>query len=65
MSVSVCVPPICYGASSVAGNISQQKMNSDYAAVGEQSGIKAGDGGFDINVSGNTDLKGGVIASSD
>lgn len=65
VSVSVCVPPICYGASSVAGNISQQKMNSDYAAVGEQSGIKAGDGGFDINVSGNTDLKGGVIASSD
>ncbi|MGN7983744.1 hemagglutinin repeat-containing protein [Burkholderia sp. 22313] len=65
VSVNVCVPPICYGASSVAGNISQQKMNSDYAAVGEQSGIKAGDGGFDINVNGNTDLKGGVIASSD
>ena len=31
----------------------------------EQSGIRAGDGGFDINVRGNTDLKGGVIASSD
>ncbi|WP_415877870.1 hypothetical protein [Burkholderia diffusa] len=65
MSVSVCVPPICYGASSVSGNISQQKMNSDYAAVGEQSGIKAGDSGFQVNVNGNTDLKGGVIASSD
>jgi len=65
VSVSVCVPPICYGASSVAGNFSQQKMNSDYAAVGEQSGIKAGDGGFQVNVNGNTDLKGGVIASSD
>ncbi len=65
VSVSVCVPPICYGASSVAGNISQQKMNSDYAAVGQQSGIKAGDGGFQVNVNGNTDLKGGVIASSD
>ncbi|RQV67630.1 filamentous hemagglutinin N-terminal domain-containing protein [Burkholderia cenocepacia] len=65
VSVSICVPPICYGASSVSGNISQQKMNSDYAAVREQSGIKAGNGGFQVNVNGNTDLKGGVIASSD
>ncbi len=40
-------------------------LNSDYAAVGEQSGIRAGDGGFQIDVKGNTDLKGGVIASSD
>ncbi len=66
VSVSACVPPICYGgSSSVSANFSQQKMNSDYAAVGEQSGIKAGDGGFQVNVKGNTDLKGGVIASSD
>ncbi|MBB5443892.1 filamentous hemagglutinin [Paraburkholderia sp. WSM4177] len=65
VSVSVCVPPLCYGASSVAGNISQQKMNSDYASVTEQSGISAGDGGFQIDVKGNTDLKGAVIASSD
>ncbi|RKP46789.1 hemagglutinin repeat-containing protein, partial [Trinickia fusca] len=65
VSVSVCVPPFCYGSSSVAGNVGQQKMNSDYAAVGEQSGIKTGDGGFQVNVKGNTDLKGGVIASSD
>ncbi|WP_080495349.1 hemagglutinin repeat-containing protein [Burkholderia ubonensis] len=66
VSVSACVPPICYGgSSSVSANFSQQKMNSDYAAVGEQSGIKAGDGGFQVNVKGDTDLKGGVIASSD
>ncbi|WP_232458161.1 hemagglutinin repeat-containing protein [Burkholderia ubonensis] len=65
VSVSVCVPPICYGSSSVSGNISQQKMHSDYAAVAEQSGIKAGDGGYQLDVKGNTDLKGGVIASSD
>ncbi|GAB2895410.1 hemagglutinin repeat-containing protein [Paraburkholderia jirisanensis] len=65
VSVSVCVPPICYGASSVSANFNQQKMNSDYASVVEQSGIKAGDGGFQINVHGNTDLKGAVIASSD
>ncbi|MFP3586437.1 hemagglutinin repeat-containing protein [Paraburkholderia sp. SIMBA_055] len=65
VSVSVCVPPICYGASSASGNFSQDKLNSDYASVTEQSGIRAGDGGFQINVKGNTDLKGGVIASSD
>ncbi|VWC91690.1 Large exoprotein involved in heme utilization or adhesion [Burkholderia contaminans] len=65
VSVSVCVPPLCAGPSSVSGNISQQKMNSDYASVVEQSGIKAGDGGYQVDVKGNTDLKGGVIASSD
>ncbi|WP_405124821.1 hemagglutinin repeat-containing protein [Ralstonia pseudosolanacearum] len=65
VSVSICVPPICYGASSVSGNVSQNKLNSDYAGVTEQSGIKAGDGGFQVGVKGNTDLKGGVIASSD
>ncbi|GAB2915451.1 hypothetical protein GCM10027093_62610 [Paraburkholderia jirisanensis] len=65
VSVSVCVPPICYGTSSASGSISQQKLNSDYASVTEQSGIRAGDGGFQIGVRGNTDLKGGVIASSD
>ncbi|MBJ9939470.1 hemagglutinin repeat-containing protein [Burkholderia multivorans] len=65
VSVSVCVPPLCAGPSSISGNISQQKMNSDYAAVAEQSGIKAGDGGYQVDVKGNTDLKGGVIASND
>ncbi|WP_081077698.1 hemagglutinin repeat-containing protein [Burkholderia stagnalis] len=65
VSVSVCVPPLCAGSSSVSANISQQKMHSDYAAVAEQSGIKVGDGGYQVDVRGNTDLKGGVIASSD
>ncbi|MDN7560188.1 hemagglutinin repeat-containing protein [Burkholderia orbicola] len=62
VSVSVCPPPC---VSSVAGSVGQTKMNSDYASVIEQSGIKAGDGGFQVDVRGNTDLKGGVIASSD
>lgn len=65
VSVSVCVPPICYGGSSASGSFSQEKLNSDYASVTEQSGIRAGDGGFQIDVNGNTDLKGAVIASSD
>nr|WP_230850012.1 hemagglutinin repeat-containing protein [Ralstonia solanacearum] len=53
-----------YGFSGSA-SVSQQKIDSDYASVTEQSGIKAGDGGFQVNVHGNTDLKGAVIASTD
>ncbi len=51
----------------VSGSINASKGNIDstYASVTEQSGIQAGDGGFQINVAGNTDLKGAVIASSD
>lgn len=52
-----------YGAN-VSGSYNQSNIHSDYASVQEQSGILAGDGGFAINVKGNTDLKGGVISSS-
>ena len=34
------------------------------AAQRGQSGLKAGDGGFDVKVAGNTDLKGGAITST-
>ncbi len=53
-----------YGFSGSA-SASQQKIDSDFASVTEQSGIKAGDRGFQVNVRGNTDLKGAVIASTD
>ncbi|WP_369072988.1 hemagglutinin repeat-containing protein [Burkholderia gladioli] len=48
-----------------SANFSQSKGNAsgNYAGVNEQAGIRAGDGGFNINVTGNTDLKGGLIAS--
>ncbi|WP_193760824.1 hemagglutinin repeat-containing protein, partial [Acetonema longum] len=39
------------------------KIDSDYKSVNEQTGIFAGKGGFDIDVVGNTDLKGAVIGS--
>lgn len=48
----------------VAGSVNQSKMHDDYASVQEQSGIRAGDGGFQVTVGGNTDLKGGVISST-
>lgn len=65
VSVSICVPPFCYGTSTVGGNLAKAKAEGDFASVKEQSGIKAGDGGFQVVVTGNTDLKGAVIASSD
>jgi filamentous hemagglutinin len=49
---------------SVTGSVSQSKMHNDYASVQEQSGIRAGDGGFQVSVGGNTDLKGGVISGT-
>jgi filamentous hemagglutinin len=42
----------------------QSTMKSNYASVTQMSGIGAGSGGFDIQVGGNTNLKGAVIASS-
>lgn len=50
----------------VSGSFSATKGKGDssYANVTEQSGILAGDGGFDIKVKGNTDLKGAIIAST-
>ncbi|WP_236687517.1 hemagglutinin repeat-containing protein [Chromobacterium subtsugae] len=55
---------IGYGFSASA-NYSQQKMDNDYASVRQQSGLKAGDGGYQVAVKGNTNLAGAVIASSD
>jgi hypothetical protein len=46
-------------------NASRTKIDSDYQSVVEQSGIRAGDGGFQVNVKGNTNLIGGAITSSD
>lgn len=53
------------GGASGSINVSHQQINSDFASVGEQAGIKAGDKGFDVTVGGNTDLVGAVIASTD
>ncbi|MDD2933275.1 MAG: hemagglutinin repeat-containing protein [Methylotenera sp.] len=62
--ISVSVP---IGAGSYGGSISasNSKTKSDYASVNEQSGILAGDGGFQVNVNGNTNFTGAVIASTD
>jgi len=64
LNASLCIPPACYGASTVGGSISKSHVNGDFLSVLEQSGIKAGDGGFQVAVNGNTDLKAGLLSSS-
>ncbi|WP_460902163.1 hemagglutinin repeat-containing protein, partial [Paraburkholderia jirisanensis] len=54
---------ISQGGGSASFSHSSGKANGSYAGVNEQAGIQAGDGGFSITVAGNTDLKGGLIAS--
>ena len=54
---------ISISAGSINGSASQGKTNSNYESVTDQAGIHAGQGGFDIEVGKNTDLKGAVIAS--
>ncbi|WP_317920627.1 MULTISPECIES: hemagglutinin repeat-containing protein [unclassified Cupriavidus] len=55
---------ISQGGGSASFSASKGKASGSYANVSEQSGIQAGEGGFDIRVEGNTDLKGAVIAST-
>ncbi|WP_090143190.1 hemagglutinin repeat-containing protein [Limnohabitans sp. DM1] len=45
-------------------NLAKSSINSDYLSVGEQSAIRAGDGGFQVNVQGNTTLTGAQITST-
>ncbi|WP_331694680.1 hemagglutinin repeat-containing protein [Pandoraea sputorum] len=52
------------GGASGSFSYSRGNASGNYAGVVEQAGIQAGSGGFDINVAGNTDLKGSYIAST-
>ncbi|HDR9875542.1 TPA: filamentous hemagglutinin N-terminal domain-containing protein [Burkholderia cenocepacia] len=55
---------VSQGGGSASFNAQSGHASGNYAGVNEQSGIQAGDGGFDITVKGNTDLKGAYIAST-
>ena len=52
-----------YGTS-VSASFNQSKINADYASVQEQSGLFAGDEGYQVNVRQHTDLTGGLITST-
>ncbi|MGE5493451.1 MAG: hemagglutinin repeat-containing protein, partial [Actinomycetota bacterium] len=61
LGVSVSV-----GIGKMGGSVSasQSKIKSNYQSVGEQSALRAGDGGFRVAVAGDTDLKAGAITST-
>ncbi|MBK0414508.1 hemagglutinin repeat-containing protein [Chromobacterium haemolyticum] len=58
---------ISVGMGKMGGSLSysKSKVNSDFNSVGEQSGLLAGDGGFNVKVKGDTTLTGGVITSTE
>ncbi|MGE8357265.1 MAG: hemagglutinin repeat-containing protein, partial [Microvirgula sp.] len=49
---------------SISADASLQQIDSDYLSVREQTALRAGDGGFDLDVAGATTLKGAVIDST-
>ena len=51
-----------YGASA-SGDYSKSKINAEHRSVSEQSGLFAGEDGFDVQVGGHTQLTGGIITS--
>ena len=55
---------ISQGGGSASFSAQNGHADSNYAQVNEQAGINAGNGGFDVNVKGNTNLTGAVISST-
>ncbi len=55
-----------FGSMTASGSlsISNDKINSNYDSVQEQSGLFAGDGGYDVTVGNHTQLNGAVIGST-
>nr|WP_269665329.1 hemagglutinin repeat-containing protein [Xylella taiwanensis] len=47
-----------------SAHLNHHTIRSDYSSVTEQSGLLAGDGGFQVTVGGHTTLMGGLITSS-
>ena len=54
------------GPSSFSANASanRSRVNGNFTSVGQQSGLRAGDGGFQLLVDGAVDLRGGAITST-
>lgn len=57
---------VSFGANAGGASFSSgaTDIHSEYVSVTEQSGMRAGDGGFDVRVKGKTVLKGGAITST-
>nr|WP_286483464.1 hemagglutinin repeat-containing protein [Ignatzschineria indica] len=50
---------------SVSGSFNQSKIDANHQSVADQSGIFAGDDGFQVKVDGNTHLSGGVVVANE
>ena len=61
---SVMVGITSTGPASGNLNLGKTSINSTYTSVNEQSAIRAGDGGFNVNVQGKTTLTGAQITST-
>ncbi len=61
---SVAVP-ITGGKAGGSVSAGKTSINSDFNSVGEQSAIRAGDGGFQVEVGGKTTLSGAAITSTE
>ncbi|MGJ7538399.1 MULTISPECIES: hemagglutinin repeat-containing protein [unclassified Variovorax] len=65
LDLSLCIPPICYGEMVTAKvDYASSNVNHNYQSATGQSGIAAGQGGYDINVKGGTTLVGAAITST-
>ncbi|WP_323662020.1 hemagglutinin repeat-containing protein [Pectobacterium parmentieri] len=64
MSAGVSIPIYGAGSASASFNMSKDKMHSDYRSVQEQTGLFAGQGGYDVQVGNHTQLDGAVIGST-
>ncbi|MEJ7138982.1 hemagglutinin repeat-containing protein [Amphibiibacter pelophylacis] len=64
-NASIPIPGMSTGTASASLSAGKTALRSDYASTQTTSGIKSGDGGFDVQVKGKTTLDGAVIASSD
>lgn len=62
--VSLCIAPLCFGASSGSVSYGQTDIHNNYNSTTQQTGIAAGAGGYQINVGNHTRLDGAVIAST-
>ena len=62
--VKLCLPPLCAGSSTFTVSAGQNNIDSNFQSTGEASGIRAGDGGFQVKVDGKTTLTGGQITST-
>ncbi len=56
--------PIYGGGGGASFSFSRDKVHSNFDSVQEQSGLFAGNGGYDISVGSHTQLDGGAIASN-